>query len=195
MLPQSQEQPGTEVPGKNCAGLRRDSGEKCQEFSLGKRRSPGHNEKVFSQAQFLHETTLKINIKRHSVSFAVPLCLVKFIHPLDLRSNTASSRKFPDLAPQVRAPGFVFVSQGAPLQHFSGLRFCIYLTPSLLSTGMCIPWRQKLWLCQSSSLCLVRKEWHGSAIKMTRVHTHTVTCHSHSQKGVQPSCWTLAILV
>lgn len=100
--------------------------------------------KVFSQAQFLHETKLTIPIKRHSVSFSVPLCLVRFIHPLDLRSNTTSSRKFPLTLPassgsSCSRPG-VRVLPGTT-SHLNFTFMCLIST--LLHTTVYTPWWQR----------------------------------------------------
>lgn len=67
---------------------------KRQGFSLGENYSFSHRQKGFSSPQFLQGTTLELDIKLHSISFPVPLCLAGVTHPSDLSSSTTSSRKF-----------------------------------------------------------------------------------------------------
>lgn len=100
--------------------------------------------------QFLHWTKLEMDIKLHWVAFPVPLYWVRVTRPLDLSSNTTSSRK----SSLTWLPGqtsfcVLFMRPCTPLRHFPLLWFYIYLPAYLIQisfslTGMGAPWGQKL---------------------------------------------------
>lgn len=105
---------------------------KSQEFSLAENYPFGHRENI-SLHQFLQGTKLEMNIRLHGVAFLVPLCWVRVTHPLDLSSNTTSSRKSSLTWPPGQTSFFVlFMRPCTPLRHFSLLGFYIYLPAHLL---------------------------------------------------------------